>query len=107
MVVRIIAAVMIVILALSAGNIFIEIRNAKKASMEAISSYGIRLADSYVQGIDASRWEQFLKDPKENELYWNIRQELDQYRTQIGALYVYLVRIDEKHQPLYDHIADY
>ncbi|KRE52214.1 hypothetical protein ASG85_03560 [Paenibacillus sp. Soil724D2] len=50
--------------------------------MEAISSYGIRLAESYVQGIDASRWEQFLKDPKENELYWNIRQELDQYRTQ-------------------------
>lgn len=100
LVVRIIAAVMIVILALSAGNIFIEIRNAKKAGMEAISSYGVRLAESYVQGVDTSRWEQFLKDPNETELYWNIRQELDQYRTQIGALYVYLVRIDEKHQPL-------
>ncbi|WP_171692172.1 methyl-accepting chemotaxis protein [Paenibacillus germinis] len=100
LVVRIIAAVMIVILALSAGNIFIEIRNAKKAGMEAISSYGVRLAESYVQGVDTRRWEQFLKDPNETELYWNIRQELDQYRTQIGALYVYLVRIDEKNQPL-------
>lgn len=100
LVVRIVASVMIVIMALSAGYIMMEFRNAKHAGKEAISSYGIRLAESYSGGLDTSKLEQFLKDPKENDLYWNIRQELDKYRTQIGALYVYVVRIDEKRQPL-------
>lgn len=100
LVVRIVAAVMLVIVALSAGYIIMEFRNAKHAGMEAISSYGIRLSDSYTKEMDAAKLEQFLKDPQENELYWSIRQELDQYRTQIGALYVYVVRFDEQHKPI-------
>ncbi|MEC0232168.1 methyl-accepting chemotaxis protein [Paenibacillus alba] len=100
LVVRIVAAVMIVVLALSAGYILMEFRNAKHAGVETISSYGIRLAESYSKGLDIPKLEQFLKDPQENDLYWNTRQQLDTYRTQIGALYVYLVRIDEKQQPL-------
>lgn len=76
------------------------IRNAKHAGMEAISSYGIRLSDSYTKGMDISQIEQFLKDPKENDLYWQIRQQLDTYRTQIGALYVYVVRFDDQKRPL-------
>jgi methyl-accepting chemotaxis protein len=100
LVVRIVAAVMIVILALSAGYITMEFRNAKHAGMEAISSYGIRLSDSYTKGMDIGQLEQFLKDPKENDLYWQIRQQLDTYRTQIGALYVYVVRFDDQKRPL-------
>ncbi|MBP1961615.1 methyl-accepting chemotaxis protein [Paenibacillus aceris] len=100
LVVRLVATVMIVILALSAGYITMEFRNAKHAGMEAISSYGIRLSESYTKGMDAGKLEQFLKDPEENDLYWNIRQELDKYRTQIGALYVYVVRFDEQRKPL-------
>lgn len=99
LVVRLVTAVMIVILALSAGYITMEFRNAKHAGVEAISSYGMRLSESYAKGMDAGKLEQFLKDPKENDLYWNIRQELDQYRTQIGALYVYVVRFDEQRKP--------
>ncbi|UKS28860.1 methyl-accepting chemotaxis protein [Paenibacillus sp. HWE-109] len=100
LVVRIVSAVMIVVMALSAGYIWMELRNAKSAGMETISSYGIRLAESYSKGMDAGKLEQFLKEPKENDLYWTIRQELDTYRKQIGALYVYIVRIDDKSQPL-------
>ncbi|MDR6882101.1 methyl-accepting chemotaxis protein [Bacillus sp. 3255] len=100
LVVRIVAAVMLVIVVLSAGYITMELRNAKHAGMKAISSYGIRLSESYTKGMDAARLEQFLKNPQENELYWSIRQELDTYRKQIGALYVYLVRFDEQRKAL-------
>lgn len=60
----------------------------------------MKLAQSYVNEMDAIPYADFLKDPQETELYWNLRQELDHYRTRIRALYVYFVRIDEANQPL-------
>ncbi|NEW05014.1 methyl-accepting chemotaxis protein [Paenibacillus sp. SYP-B3998] len=100
LIMRIVAAVMVVILALSAGYIIMELRNAKKAATEAIASYGIRLSQSYAGQLDKNKVQQFLKEGKENDLYWSLREELDQYRTKIGALYVYLVRIDNNQKPL-------
>lgn len=97
---RIAAVVMVVILLLSAGYIWLQTSNAKTAAAEVITSYGTRMADSYSKQLDTSRLEQFLKNPQENDLYWSLRQEMDRYRTQIGALYVYFVRIDESKRPL-------
>ncbi|MFE5322359.1 methyl-accepting chemotaxis protein [Paenibacillus sp. NPDC056579] len=98
--VKIAAAVMGVILVLSSGYLFLQISNAKKAAEDVIATYGIRMAGSYSQQLDTGKLETFMKNPQENDLYWSIRQELDLFRTQIGALYVYLVRIDANGQPL-------
>jgi methyl-accepting chemotaxis protein len=100
LVVRLVAAIMAVILLLSAGYIVSQIGNTKIASEKAISSYGVKIAQSYAKQMDTSPYVEFLKDPKENDLYWSLRQDLDRYRTQIGALYVYFVRLDDNQKPL-------
>jgi len=98
--VKMAAAVMAIILVMSAGYLYLQISNTGKAAEEVISAYGIRMASSYAQQMDKSKLEQFMKDPQENDLYWSVREELDSFRTQIGALYVYFVRIDEEGRPL-------
>ncbi|MBW7455356.1 HAMP domain-containing protein, partial [Paenibacillus sepulcri] len=97
---RIAAVVMAVFLLLSSCYIWLQISNTKTAAKEAITSYGTRMAGSYSSHLDTQRLEQFLADPQENELYWTIRQGLDRFRAQIGALYVYIVQIDASQRPL-------
>lgn len=98
--VRLVAYIIALILLLSIGYIFSQIGNAKSSSEKAIANYGMKLAQSYVNQMNTRPYADFLKDPQETEIYWSLRQELDDYRTRIGALYVYLVRIDEAQQPL-------
>lgn len=97
---RIVAAIVALIALLSAGYILLEIGNSKTAAKQAIAAYGMRLAESYAQQFDTQAYEQFLQKPEENDSYWAIRGQLDRYRTQIGALYVYLVRFGDKDQPI-------
>jgi len=97
---RIGAVVMVVMLLLTAGYIWLQVGSAKTAAQNVITTYGMQLADSYAQQMDVARLDDFLQAPAENDTYWAIRQELDRYRTQIGALYVYVVRIDEDGRPL-------
>ncbi|WP_172798886.1 methyl-accepting chemotaxis protein [Paenibacillus sp. FJAT-26967] len=97
---RIAFVVMIVILLLSAGYTWLQISNMKATANQVTTSYGTRMAESYTRQLDTKRLEQFMANPQEDELYWSIRQDLDQFRRQIGALYVYFVRIDESRRPL-------
>ncbi|WP_179232851.1 methyl-accepting chemotaxis protein [Paenibacillus rigui] len=97
---RMSAVVMGIILLLSAGYVFLQIRNIETAAKGVITNFGTRMADSYAKQMDTGRFDQFLKKPEENDLYWSIRQELNVYRQQIGALYVYLVKIDDSQRPL-------
>lgn len=98
--VKMVAAVLVVFILLAAQSIFIQVQDARKAVEETIARYGMRMASSYAGQMDISRIGQFMQNETENDLYWSIRGELDRYRNQIGARYVYLVRIDDKGQPL-------
>lgn len=98
--VRIAALVTAVILLLSAAYAWMQVGNAKISAYEAITSFGMRMADSFAGQFDAESYATFLADPQENDLYWSMRGDLDRFRAQIGALYVYTVRIDEEGRPL-------
>jgi len=95
--VRIALQVITVIALLSGGYIWLQVANAKNTAVEAITSHGVQIAESYVKtnSIDVEQLAQFLENPEENEAYWSMRAELDRFRTEIGALYVYIFRIDE------------
>jgi methyl-accepting chemotaxis protein len=100
LVVRLASAIVAIMLLLLTAAAVTQIGNAKQASESAIRSYGMKLAESYAAGMNAPAYEQFLQQPKENEQYWTLRAELDRYRSQIGALYVYFVVIDEQNNPV-------
>ncbi|MGX1826667.1 methyl-accepting chemotaxis protein [Paenibacillus taichungensis] len=100
LVVRIVAIVTLVIMIISAGSMLLQLANMKLAAQEAISSYNIQIAESYVKQLDTGPYVEFAKDPKENDVFLKIRDELDDFRVSIGAMYVYFVKIDDTGTPL-------
>ncbi|OBZ07680.1 methyl-accepting chemotaxis protein [Bacillus sp. FJAT-26390] len=99
LIVRILCAMIVVMVLIAGGYIGTQVTQTKSAVEEAINSYNIRIAESYAVTLQADRFAEFLKQPQETELYWSLRQELAQFRTKIGARYVYFVRLDENREP--------
>lgn len=100
LVVRIVAVVTLVIMIIAGGSMLLQVANMKLAAQEAISSYNIQIAQSYVNQMDTASYAEFARDPKENDEFLKIRDELDDFRVRIGAMYVYFVKIDDKGAPL-------
>ncbi|PAF31226.1 methyl-accepting chemotaxis protein [Paenibacillus sp. 7516] len=100
LVVRIVAVVTLVMLVIYTGSMLLQLANMKLAAQEAISSYNIQIAQSYVQQMDTAPYAEFAQEPKEDELFLKIRDELDDFRVSIGAMYVYFVKIDDQGTPL-------
>ncbi|MDG0809269.1 methyl-accepting chemotaxis protein [Cohnella rhizosphaerae] len=92
--------IMTILAILSAALIYLQVRNTKQASEEAIGSIGMHIAEAYAGQFDMASYGNFLKDEKENDLYWGLRNALNRYRLEIGALYVYTVKFDELGQPV-------
>jgi methyl-accepting chemotaxis protein len=68
-----------------------------KLSVEnTISSYSIETAKNIVKHIDVEEYQKFLEEKEENDTYWDLRNELNDLREKIGALYVYTVEVDEQ-----------
>ncbi|MBD3921329.1 HAMP domain-containing protein [Paenibacillus sp. PR3] len=89
-----------ILIALSSFFIYIEVQSSKHASEEAIGSFGIHTAEAYAGQFDVKSYGAFLQDQQESELYWTIREQMNQFRERIGAMYVYTVQIDDKKQPI-------
>ncbi|KAA8747662.1 methyl-accepting chemotaxis protein [Paenibacillus sp. UASWS1643] len=100
LVVRIVAVVTLAMTIIAVGSMLLQVANMKLAAQEAISSYNIQIAQSYVNQLDTASYTEFAKDPKENDAFLKIRDELDDFRVSIGAMYVYFVKIDDKGTPL-------
>ncbi|GGD97098.1 methyl-accepting chemotaxis protein [Paenibacillus nasutitermitis] len=99
LVLKLSVSILAILILLSSALLYIQIQNIKKASEEAIGKFSIHIAEAYAGQFDLKSYEDYLGDAEENDLYWSLREELNQYRLQIGALYVYTVTIDEKGQP--------
>jgi methyl-accepting chemotaxis protein len=100
--VRIALQVMIVLLILSGGYIWLQVTSARNAAVEVIAEHAVHIGESYLQDghLDVGDLQAFLARPAEDETYWSMRAELDRFRTEIGAMYVYIFRID-------DHLRSY
>jgi len=94
------AFILAILILLSGSLVYMQIANTKKASEEAIGNFSIHTAEAYAGQFDLGAYESFLQDVQESDLYWSIREEMNRYRAQIGAMYVYMVQIDENKQPL-------
>lgn len=94
------AVILAVLLLLSCTLVYTQIQNTKKASEEAIGDFSIHHVSAYAGTFDLEKYERFTENPQENDLYWSIRAELNRYREQIGAMYVYTVKIDDQKKPI-------
>ncbi|SFB49333.1 methyl-accepting chemotaxis protein [Cohnella sp. OV330] len=92
--------ILTILVVLSSALIYLQVRNTKQASEEAIGSIGMHIAEAYAGQFDMASYDSFTKDAQENDLYWRLREVLNRYRLEIGALYVYTVKIDDLGQPI-------
>lgn len=63
-----------------------------------LREFGTVLASSYSNEMDLGEYEEFLKDKKETDAYWNIRNELNKFRKESGAFYVYTLEVNEENK---------
>lgn len=61
----------------------------------AISKFAIQLSENVSNNMDVEKYEAFLQNQTESDEYWNLREQLNEYRDKMGALYVYTVTIKE------------
>jgi len=92
--------ILAVLLLLSSLFVYMQIQNTKKASEEAIGNFSIHNVSAYAGKFDVEAYGKFMKSTQENDLYWSIREELNRYREQIGAMYVYTVKFDDQRKPI-------
>ncbi|WP_172199172.1 methyl-accepting chemotaxis protein [Saccharibacillus qingshengii] len=92
--------ILLVLAVLFSVFVYMQNENVKKASEYTISSFNLKMAEAFVTQFDVKEYEDYLSDTQENEQYWQLREKLDRYRTEIGAMYVYTVRIDSSKQPI-------
>ncbi|CAI9005311.1 methyl-accepting chemotaxis protein [Brevibacillus sp. IT-7CA2] len=99
LIVRILCVIIAVLILLAAGSVATQVVQTRSAVEDGIDSYNLRIVESYAAQMNPDRYAEFLRQPEETELYWSLRKELDVFRTQIGAIYVYFVRFDENQVP--------
>lgn len=62
---------------------------------KTIGTQGMLSVQNAAEFIDTDQYERFLENPQENETYWEIRNELNQVREHIGAMYLYTFMVDQ------------
>jgi methyl-accepting chemotaxis protein len=60
-----------------------------------LQEYGTIIASSYASGMDTERYGEFLENKSDSKEYMEIREKLNTFRQESGALYVYTLEIDK------------
>lgn len=84
----------ILIVFLTSLNIYLSYLKIKSTVVDTIAHQSVEAAKSIASSMDIETYEQFLRNPVENDHYWEIRNYLNDARGKIGALYVYTLEVD-------------
>ncbi|WP_409254375.1 methyl-accepting chemotaxis protein [Bacillus sp. SCS-153A] len=79
---------------------------SNKSIYETISQNNILHAERIASSINTDTYNQFLGNPVKNDTYTGLREQLNDYREKIGALYVYTLEVkDQKVSIMVDGMA--
>ncbi|ANC77497.1 hypothetical protein ABE65_012090 [Fictibacillus phosphorivorans] len=76
-------------------NGFILNRGITLSSERTLQEFGTVIASSYGSGMDTELYQDFLKNKSDSKEYKEIREKLNKFRQESGALYVYTLEINE------------
>ncbi|MGE5703768.1 MAG: methyl-accepting chemotaxis protein, partial [Clostridia bacterium] len=97
---KLILSILSMMTILMAVNVFTIVRSNNEAALSTFRNYSEGLTTHLVSQFDVKRYEMFLQDQRETETYWDIRNQLNLFRQQIGALYVYTMMPGEQGKPI-------
>ncbi|WP_336046521.1 methyl-accepting chemotaxis protein [Solibacillus ferritrahens] len=93
---RIIAIIGIIFAVILLLNIALMNYNSSQSVESAVKERTVEVASNIVNFIDIEKYEQLINNPGENEVYWELREELNALREYNGVLYAYTYFVPEK-----------
>lgn len=84
------------ILVLVALFISVLIYNTNNTVKDTLGQNGINIAQNIATLVDTTAYEEFKKNPEQNEKYWELREELNDLLIQNGILYAYITDLPKE-----------
>ncbi len=75
-------------------SFYVTDQNIETTVEEAVANQTLDTAKAISAKIDIDTYKKFLSDPQKNEHYWKLNNQLNNIRTEIGALFVYMIKVD-------------
>lgn len=91
-----ISSIIIIVLMVLSGILLYN--TAKNATEEGISNFNMDIASNVAEHIDPETYKEFLNNKTENDAYWEIREQLNDFREKTGALYICTLEINEDNE---------
>lgn len=83
------------ILLLVALFITVLIYNMNTTVKNTMGQNGIHIAKNIATLVDVPAYEEFKQNPKQNDIYWELREELYDLNVQSGVMYAYIIDIPQ------------
>ncbi|MDF2037815.1 methyl-accepting chemotaxis protein [Cytobacillus oceanisediminis] len=83
------------------GNIAMLYLSTKNSVESSIENFSLSIADNIASKMETEKYEDFLKNPDQSEAYWDLREQLNDFREKTGAFYVYTLMADSEKKELY------
>lgn len=86
---RILASAIIIFIIMLGINVFLMFYNSKQSVQASIGERTISAAENMLSYMDIEKYEELTEKPEENDIYWELREELNELRGKAGVLYAY------------------
>ncbi|MFE4073632.1 hypothetical protein [Peribacillus sp. YIM B13477] len=83
------------------GSLLLMYKSTNDTVEKTIAMSSLDIASNISQGINPTSYADFLSNQSETSTYWEIREQLDDYRQKTGALYVYTLGINENSEKIH------
>lgn len=95
---RIVLMSFVMLVALLAFFIVTMIYTAKSSVNKTMGAQAVAVAENIAKQLNPEDYEQLSKDPRESNLYWQLREELNELREINGVLYAYTFAVPQEDQ---------
>lgn len=93
---RIILLISLIFAVILVVNIVMTINNSKLSVEATVGEQTIKTATNLATFLDAEKYKELAANPAENDLYWELREQLNELREYNGVLYAYTYFVPEK-----------
>lgn len=70
--------------------------SSRKSVENTIGAQAVNTAQNIAKQLDVEKYKELAKNPTESDLYWELREELNDLREKNGVMYLYTYAVPEK-----------
>ncbi|HWJ79231.1 MAG TPA: methyl-accepting chemotaxis protein [Niallia sp.] len=93
---QILSIIIVLLILLLVMYIFSMFYNSRESVKQAIGERTVDIAENMLNYIDVEQYKKLAESPVEDDLYWELRKQLNELREINGVLYAYTYFVPEK-----------